>query len=355
MRFANAIVSALKFVFIVARGAGDPAHAAVAGVRASARSPAHGGARSRSHADLFGVSVVVPAYNEELGIEAAVESLVASDYPVLEVIVVDDGSTDATASRVAALDLPNVRLIRQAERRQARSAEHRRLRGAARHPRPRRRRHRLRTLGHAGPGGAVHGSRGRCGLGQHQGGQQARSSGAVAAHRVRHRVQPRSTHVRRPALHAHGPGGDRCLPTRDPGVGRRGQRRHPRRGHGPDDGDLSRGLACRLRPRGTSVDGSARESRTAVAPALSLVLRDDASHVEAPGCCARVRSRGQARSAWAALPARLPGPAALARTTHRRRGALLDHLRPLADHRLCLAGVPGHAARRRGVRLPARR
>jgi cellulose synthase/poly-beta-1,6-N-acetylglucosamine synthase-like glycosyltransferase len=64
--------------------------------------------------DLPGVSVVVPAYNEELGIVAAVESLVASDYPVLEVIVVDDGSTDSTAARVQALGLPNVRLIRQA-------------------------------------------------------------------------------------------------------------------------------------------------------------------------------------------------------------------------------------------------
>ncbi len=60
------------------------------------------------------VSVVVPAYNEELGIVAAVESLAASDYPGLEIIVVDDGSTDDTSRRVLALDLPNVRLIKQA-------------------------------------------------------------------------------------------------------------------------------------------------------------------------------------------------------------------------------------------------
>ena len=59
------------------------------------------------------VSVVVPAYNEELGIAAAVKSLVASDYPNLEVLVVDDGSTDATAAIVEALNLPGVRLIRQ--------------------------------------------------------------------------------------------------------------------------------------------------------------------------------------------------------------------------------------------------
>ncbi|MBC7633389.1 bifunctional polysaccharide deacetylase/glycosyltransferase family 2 protein [Aeromicrobium sp.] len=68
----------------------------------------------RSAAQLPGVTVVVPAYNEELGIEAAVRSLVNSDYPLLEIIVVDDGSTDATSAAVEALGLPGVTLIRQA-------------------------------------------------------------------------------------------------------------------------------------------------------------------------------------------------------------------------------------------------
>ncbi|GAC1313617.1 MAG: glycosyltransferase [Acidimicrobiales bacterium] len=60
------------------------------------------------------VTVVVPAYNEEVGIEAAVRSLATADYPGVEVIVVDDGSTDHTADIVAGLQLPNVRLVRQA-------------------------------------------------------------------------------------------------------------------------------------------------------------------------------------------------------------------------------------------------
>jgi cellulose synthase/poly-beta-1,6-N-acetylglucosamine synthase-like glycosyltransferase len=42
------------------------------------------------------VSCVVAVRNEELVIERCVESLFASDYPRVEVIVVDDGSTDAT-------------------------------------------------------------------------------------------------------------------------------------------------------------------------------------------------------------------------------------------------------------------
>jgi cellulose synthase/poly-beta-1,6-N-acetylglucosamine synthase-like glycosyltransferase/peptidoglycan/xylan/chitin deacetylase (PgdA/CDA1 family) len=59
------------------------------------------------------VSVVMPAYNEAVGIERAIRSLLDSDYPELEIVVVDDGSTDDTAERVDSLADPRVRLLRQ--------------------------------------------------------------------------------------------------------------------------------------------------------------------------------------------------------------------------------------------------
>ncbi|MFI1397849.1 bifunctional polysaccharide deacetylase/glycosyltransferase family 2 protein [Streptomyces sp. NPDC020681] len=58
------------------------------------------------------VSVLVPAYNEAKCIENTVRSLSESDHPV-EVIVIDDGSSDGTARIVEGLRLPNVRVVRQ--------------------------------------------------------------------------------------------------------------------------------------------------------------------------------------------------------------------------------------------------
>ena len=64
-------------------------------------------------ADLPPVTVVVPAYNEAVGIRRTVESLESSDYPELEIIVVDDGSTDGTGEAVEALGLPRTTVVRQ--------------------------------------------------------------------------------------------------------------------------------------------------------------------------------------------------------------------------------------------------
>ncbi|MCX5090598.1 glycosyltransferase [Streptomyces sp. NBC_00365] len=58
------------------------------------------------------VSVLVPAYNEAKCIENTVRSLMESEHPV-EVLVVDDGSSDGTARIVEDLRLPNVRVVRQ--------------------------------------------------------------------------------------------------------------------------------------------------------------------------------------------------------------------------------------------------
>jgi len=47
------------------------------------------------------VSILVPAYNEELVIENTIRSLLASDYPTYEIIVIDDGSQDNTSQVVS--------------------------------------------------------------------------------------------------------------------------------------------------------------------------------------------------------------------------------------------------------------
>lgn len=56
------------------------------------------------------VSLLVPARNEEAVIGRCLQNLLAQDYPNFEVVVMDDGSTDATAAIVRAFDDPRVRL-----------------------------------------------------------------------------------------------------------------------------------------------------------------------------------------------------------------------------------------------------
>ncbi|MEV0022663.1 bifunctional polysaccharide deacetylase/glycosyltransferase family 2 protein [Streptomyces atroolivaceus] len=58
------------------------------------------------------VSVIVPAYNEKECIAGTLNSLAASTHPI-EIVVVDDGSTDGTAEIAESLGLPDVRVIRQ--------------------------------------------------------------------------------------------------------------------------------------------------------------------------------------------------------------------------------------------------
>ena len=60
------------------------------------------------------MSVLIPAYNEEAVIATSVAAAVGSDYPQLEVLVLDDGSTDATeATALEAINGdPRCRVIR---------------------------------------------------------------------------------------------------------------------------------------------------------------------------------------------------------------------------------------------------
>lgn len=59
------------------------------------------------------ISVVIPLYNKEREIAAAVASVLAQTESPREIIVVDDGSTDRSAAIVAAFTSPLLRLVRQ--------------------------------------------------------------------------------------------------------------------------------------------------------------------------------------------------------------------------------------------------
>ncbi|MDT8304989.1 MAG: glycosyltransferase [Anaerolineae bacterium] len=65
------------------------------------------------------VSVMMPAYNAEQFIAEALDSLLAQSYSNWELIVVDDGSADATGAIVTGYDDPRIRLITQPNRGEA--------------------------------------------------------------------------------------------------------------------------------------------------------------------------------------------------------------------------------------------
>jgi len=63
--------------------------------------------------DPVRVSVVMPVHNAERYVEAAIRSVLASDLSELELVVVDDGSTDRSLEVIQAILDPRLLLIRQ--------------------------------------------------------------------------------------------------------------------------------------------------------------------------------------------------------------------------------------------------
>jgi glycosyltransferase involved in cell wall biosynthesis len=62
------------------------------------------------------VSVLIPCYNAEKYIGETLECVIRQTWPAIEVIVVDDGSTDRSAAVVRSFARPNLRLVEQANR-----------------------------------------------------------------------------------------------------------------------------------------------------------------------------------------------------------------------------------------------
>ncbi len=60
--------------------------------------------------DLPLVSVIIPLYNAERYIEECIKSVSAQTWPNIEIIIVDDGSTDASLAVIKKLRSRNVKV-----------------------------------------------------------------------------------------------------------------------------------------------------------------------------------------------------------------------------------------------------
>src|SRR5438270_6004732 len=65
---------------------------------------------------MIRISVIIPAYNNAKLVRQAIQSVLDQSYRAIELIVVDDGSTDNTAQVIATIDAPILTYIHQANR-----------------------------------------------------------------------------------------------------------------------------------------------------------------------------------------------------------------------------------------------
>ena len=73
--------------------------------------------RSRSEkTDGMHISTIIPTYNRAATVTRSINSVLGQTYPVQEIIVIDDGSTDGTRETVDRIDSPKIRYIYQENR-----------------------------------------------------------------------------------------------------------------------------------------------------------------------------------------------------------------------------------------------
>jgi len=99
-----------ELIWVVLVLAAIPAALFLVNLTVYRRLPAAGGMDPRAESAIFSVSVLIPARNEEGGIREAVRSVLEQEGVDLEVLVLDDQSTDRTAEMVAELQRRDPRL-----------------------------------------------------------------------------------------------------------------------------------------------------------------------------------------------------------------------------------------------------